>query len=74
MQICTKISLGNSANGHGGGGVPSIAAGAGSIVSPAKPAMSCLIGCGGPWREWWAGLGTVTGALDGFGFVAFEAK
>jgi len=30
--------------------------------------------CGGPSREWWAGLGTVTAALEGFGFVGFERK
>jgi hypothetical protein len=36
--------------------------------------MSCFIDCGGPSREWWAGFGTVTGALEGFGLVGFERK
>jgi len=48
--------------------------GAGSIVSPAKLARSSFIGCGGPWREWWAVLGTVTDALEGFGLVPFDLK
>ena len=68
----TRISSGKSARGQGGGGVPSIAGGAGSIFSPAYLAMSCFIVCGGPSREWWAGLGTVAAALEEFGFVCFE--
>lgn len=47
---------------------------AGSIVRPEKPAMSSLMVCGGPSREWWAVFGTVTDALDGFGLRGFEAK
>ncbi len=54
--------------------MPSIAEGAGAIARPAKPAISSLIGSGGPSREWWAGFGTVAAALDGFRFVAFDAK
>ena len=27
----------------------------------------------GPSREWWAGFGTVTAALEGFGLAGFEA-
>lgn len=70
----TIISSGKSAMGHGGAGVSSIAGGAGSTESPAKLAMSCLIGSGGPWREWCAGLGTVGDALEGFVFVGFEKE
>ena len=68
------ISSGSSAKGHGAAGVPSTGAGAGSMERPEKPAMSCLIDCGGPSREWWAVLGTVTEAFDGFGLVGFEMK
>lgn len=74
VNMWTIISSGSSARGHGGAGVPSISGGAGSIERPAKPAMSCFIDCGGPSREWWAGLGTVDAALEGFGFVGFGAK
>ena len=48
--------------------------GAGSIDRPEKPAMRSLIVRGGPWREWWAVLGTVTEAFEEFGFVGFEEK
>ena len=59
---------------HGGAGVPSITGAAGSIFRPQKPAMSSFIVCGGALREWWAVLGTVTGALDGVGLAGFDAK
>jgi hypothetical protein len=51
-----------------------MAGGAGSTLRLTNPAMSCFIACGGPSREWWAGLGTVTAALEGFGFAVFERK
>ena len=54
--------------------MPSTKGGAGLIVCPAKLARRSFIGCGGPWREWWAVLGTVTEELEGFGLVAFELK
>jgi hypothetical protein len=74
VNIWTRISSGSSARGHGGAGVPSIAGGAGSIDRPENPAISSLIVCGGPSREWWAVLGTVTEALEGFDFETFEEK
>jgi hypothetical protein len=74
LNIPTSISSGRAARGHGGAGVPSITGGAGSIERPENPAMSSLIVCGCPWREWWAVLGAVADALEGFVLVGFEAK
>jgi len=74
LKMWTSISSGMAAIGHGGAGIPSIAGGVGSIIRSENPAMSCLTVCGDPSREWWAVLGTVTEAFEGFGFGGFEAK
>ena len=74
VNICMIISSGSPAMGHGGVISPSMMGVAGAIERPENPAMSCFIDCGGPSREWWARLGTVTDAFDGFGFIGFEEK
>ena len=68
-----RISDGMTEIGHGGGGDPSVGGSTGHIDSEEKEAMSCeIVDAGGPPREWWAGFGTVTGALEGLGFVGFD--
>lgn len=70
-----RISEGTAEIGQGGGGDASVGGSAGGIDSVEKDVMSCdTEDAGGPSREWWAGLGTVTAALDGFGFVGFDLK
>lgn len=45
----------------------------GAMPRPEKEAISWDIVDGvGPSREWWAGFGTVTGALDGLGSAGIE--
>lgn len=61
--------------GQGVWGDSSVAGGMGGMTKPAKEVMSSEIvgveaGC--PSREWWAGLGTVTDALEGLGLVGFD--
>jgi hypothetical protein len=51
LKTCTSISPGRVAIGHGGAESPSMVGGAGSIDTPEKPAMSCLIDGGVPSRE-----------------------
>ena len=70
-----RTSKGTEAMGHGGEGDPSMGGAAPVKTSEAKDAMSWeAFAAGGPWREWWAGLGTVTAAFEGFGLLGFEAK
>ncbi len=61
--------------GQGVWGEGSVSGGIAGMARPAKEAMSSEIAgieAGGPSREWWAGLGTVTGALEGLGLVGFD--
>ena len=79
MAVCKRISMRTSDGiveiGQGGGGDPLIGGSAGSTEREANEAMSCeTVDSGGPPREWWAGFGTVTGALEGLGFVGFDLK
>ena len=68
-----RISEGMVEIGHGGAGDASIGASAGGIEREEKEDMSCdVTDAGGPSREWWAGLGTVTAALEGLGLVGFD--
>jgi len=68
--------------GHGGEGEASVGGSADGMDKEEKEVMSCEIDeAGGPSREWWAvlgtvtaALGTVTAALDGFGLVGFDVK
>ena len=76
-RISSRTSSGREAIGHGGGGVPSIEGGAPWMASVAKEVMSSETletEFGGPWREWWAGLGTVTAAFEGFELAGFEER
>lgn len=60
--------------GHGEGDC-SVGRGAGGIVSVEKEAISSgTVDFGGPSREWWAGFGTVTGALEGLGLIGFDLE
>ncbi len=77
MAVCRRMPMRTSDGiteiGQGGGGDPSTSGSTGGIEREAKDAISCgIIDTGGPRREWWAGFGTVTGALDGLGFVGFD--
>jgi hypothetical protein len=47
LKMCMSISPGRVATGHGGTASPMVG-GAGSIDTPEKPAMSCLIDGGVP--------------------------
>ncbi len=61
--------------GQGREGDASVGGSAGGMETEEKEAMSSdIVEAGGPSREWWAGLGTVTAALDGFGFEGFDFK
>lgn len=61
--------------GHGGEGDWSVGGGQGGMASVEKEEMSSgIVDFGGPSREWWAGFGTVTGALEGFGLVGFDLE
>ena len=54
--------------GEGGAGDASVGGGVPWIARVAKEAMSSemlLLADGDPWREWWAGFGTVGEALVG---------
>ncbi len=70
-----SISEGTMEMGHGGEGEASVGGSADGMDKEEKEVMSCEIDeAGGPSREWWAVLGTVTAALDGFGLVGFDVK
>jgi len=72
-RMPTRISEGTVEIGEGGGGDASIGVSAGGIDREEKEAISCdMDDAGGPSREWWAGLGTVTAALEGFGLAGFD--
>lgn len=62
--------------GQEGGGDWSVGGGVEAIKREEKEAMSSGIEhwAGGPSREWWAGLGTVTDALGGLGLLGFDLK
>lgn len=61
--------------GQGSGGERSVGGGAESIDIEEKDVMSSESDdFGGPSREWWAGFGTVTGALEGLRFAGFDLK
>lgn len=70
-----RISDGIVEIGHGGGGDLSVGGSWPGIGMEEKEDMSSdIVETGGPSREWWAGLGTVTAAFDGLGFVGFDLK
>lgn len=70
-----RISEGVVEIGHGGRGDLSVGGSSTGIGREEKDAMnSDIVEAGGPSREWWAGLGTVTAALDGLGLVGFDLK
>ena len=72
-RMLIRISEGAVENGHGGGGDASVGGSAGGMDREEKEDMSWDIDdAGSPSREWWAGLGTVTAALDGLGLVDFD--
>lgn len=74
-RISTRSSDGIVAMRHGGAGDWSVGGGAGEIASVEKEAMSSgIVDFGGPSREWWAGFGTVTAALEGLGLVGFDLE
>ena len=74
-RILIRISEGILERGHSGGGEASVGRSAGTMEREEKEAMSSdMDAVGGPSREWWAVLGTVTGALDGLGSVGFDLK
>lgn len=69
------ISEGRVEMGHGGEGDASVGGSAGGMDRNEKDARSWAVDeTGGPSREWWAVLGTVTVALEGFGSVGFDLK
>lgn len=71
-RISIRISRGIPAIGQGGGGEPSVGGGAAGIDKSENDAISWAVEAyGRPSREWWAVLGTVTGALEGLGSVGF---
>jgi len=76
--MCDRISSGREASGHGGWGEASVGGGMGSMRRVEKLSTSWRRLAGReewaalPCREWWAGLGTVTGALDGLVWVGFD--
>lgn len=53
--------------GHGGGGENSVGGGAPTMERPEKSLMRLCRDLERPCREWWAVLGTVGEALEGFG-------
>jgi hypothetical protein len=61
------ISSGTVAMGHGGAGERSIGGASPRMVRLVNSLRRDCRGAERPCREWWAGLGTVTGALDGLG-------
>lgn len=71
-RILIRVSEGTLEIGHGGGGDPSTSGSAGGMGRGEKEAMSCDVDVGGPSREWWAGFGIVTAALDGLGLDGFD--
>ena len=76
MAVCKRISIRTSDGmveiGQGGPGDSSIGGIAGGTEREANEAIICeIVDSGGPPREWWAGFGTVTGALEGLGFSGF---
>ena len=69
--MSARSSSGIVAMGHGGAGERSVGGGSPWIERVEKSSIrDCRVG-GRPCREWWAVLGTVTEALDGFGSEGF---
>ena len=71
-KISTRISSGTEEMGQGGGGENSVG---GSCPWMDRAEKSLMRDCrlrGRPCREWWAGLGTVGEASEGFGSVGLE--
>ena len=59
--------------GHGGASEWSVGGSAPGILEVEKDAINSEMDVlGGPSREWWAGFGIVTAALDGLVLVGFE--
>ena len=74
-RISIRISDGMDAIGQGGGGNRSRTGRTPCIVDVDNEAMSWdKLDFGGPSREWWAGFGTVTAALDGLGLAISEVN
>ena len=57
--------------GQGGNGEPSVGGPSRGMGTEAKEEMRSRTGPRASVREWWAGFGTVTGALEGLGEVGF---
>ena len=69
-----RISGGIVEIGHGGWGDLSVGGSSIGTGREEKEAISSeIVDTGAPW-EWWAGLGTVTAALNGLGLVGFDLK
>lgn len=66
------ISSGTEAMGQGGAGERSVGGDSPVMESVVNELRRDWRGADSPWREWWAGLGTVTGALEGFGSWGFR--
>ena len=69
--ISTRISSGSPAIGQAGGGERSVGGASPWIESDEKSSIRDESEAERPYKEWWAVLGTVTGALDGFTSCGF---
>lgn len=58
--------------GQGGAADLPVGGGSAGMDREEKLAIRSGIDVKGPCREWWAGFGTVTAVLDGFGLAGFE--
>lgn len=61
--------------GHGGWGDLSTGGSSTGMGREEKEAMSSdIVEVGSPSKEWWAGFGTVTVALDGLELIGFDLR
>ena len=65
--MSARSSSGTVAMGHGSWGERSVGGASGWMERVEKEVMRDWRVVERPWREWWAGFGTVTAALGGLG-------
>jgi hypothetical protein len=73
-RISERISSGMVAMGQGGAGERSVGGASPWMVRVEKSSRRDWRETGRPWREWWAGLGTVGEALEGLVFEFVVVK
>ena len=74
-RMLIRISDGPVEMGHGDRGDSSVGRSSTGMRMEEKEAMSSdMVEAGGPCREWWLVLGTVTAILDGLRLVGFDLK